>query len=447
MDTRELVDYAASLDCIHCGLCLRTCPTYQLAGRESSSPRGRIHLMRAVAEGRLDPLAPAYGEELEFCLVCRHCESVCPAGVRFGEMMEHARSALASAAPRPWPERCARWIGFGKVLRSRRLLRLAFGSLRLLQRTGAVHLAAKLAGARGAALAAMPPVPPAAERALLPSSTPPRGERLGAVVVLEGCVMPELYGRVNRDTVAVLAAVGFECRTAPGHVCCGALHAHNGELEGARELARDTIARFEALGTDGSAGLPIAVNSAGCGAHMKAYGQLLADDAQWRERAQRFSARVRDLSELLAPHAQRLGLRLDPSALPEPVTYDDPCHLCHGQRIRKEPRVLLDAVQGLQRVELEGSESCCGSAGIYSLLRPADSQAIFKDKAAALERSGARVLVTANPGCQLQWESGLALAGSRARVMHLAEVIARALPDTQDAQRSASATSAAERPR
>jgi len=439
MDARDLVDYAASLDCIHCGLCLRTCPTYQLAGRESSSPRGRIHLMRAVAEERLDPLAPAYGEELEFCLVCRHCESVCPAGVRFGEMMEHARSALAKAAPRPWHERFARWIGFERLLPSRRALRFTFGALRLLQRTGLDRVVARFAGKRGASLAFMPAVPPASERALLPATTPAGGERIGAVAVLEGCVMPELYGRVNRDTVAVLCAAGFECRTAPGHVCCGALHAHNGELERARELARDTIERFDALGEDAGALLPIAVNSAGCGAHMKAYGQLFADDAQVRERAQRFSARVRDFSELVAPHVVQLGLNMPAGALPGPITYDDPCHLCHGQRIRKEPRTLLDAVSGLRRVELENSESCCGSAGIYSLLRPADSQAIFAPKAAALERSGAAVLVTANPGCQLQWESGLARAGSHVRVMHLAEVLARALQEARSEPRSAPA--------
>jgi|SRR5688572_5640461 len=446
MDARELVDYAASLDCIHCGLCLRTCPTYQLAGRESSSPRGRIHLMRAVAEGRLDPLAPSYGEELEFCLVCRHCESVCPAGVRFGEMMEHARSALVHAAPRSRRERFARWIGFERFLPSRRALKLAFGALRLLQRTGVVRLAGRFGGLRGAALRAMPAVPPARERARLPEVSPAHGTRIGAVAVLEGCVMPELYGRVNRDTVAALTAAGLECRTAPGHVCCGALHAHNGELEGARRLARDTIERFDALGEEGGAALPIAVNSAGCGAHMKAYGQLLAEDPQWRERAQRFSARVRDLTEVLAPHAHRLGLSLPPDALPGTVAYDDPCHLCHGQRIRKEPRSLLDAVQGLRRVELPDSESCCGSAGIYSLLRPADSQAIFDTKAAALERCGAKVLVTANPGCQLQWETGLARAGSDVRVMHLAEVLALALPlDRRNPVRAAEKTAPRER--
>ena len=289
----------------------------------------------------------------------------------------------------------------------------------------------------------MPAVPPASERELLPGLIPARGKRIGAVAMLEGCVMPELYGRVNRDTVAVLSAAGFECRTALEHVCCGALHAHNGELEGARALARDTIERFEALGTDGGALLPIAVNSAGCGAHMKAFGQLLADDPQWRERAQRFSARVRDFSELVAPLVPQLGLKLPADELPGVVTYDDPCHLCHGQRIRKEPRTLLDAVQGLRRVELENSESCCGSAGIYSLLRPADSQAIFAPKAAALERSGASMLVTANPGCQLQWESGLARSGSRASVMHLAELLARALPRAPNAPSSAAARATA----
>jgi len=428
MDERAVVDYTASLDCIHCGLCLRTCPTYQLTGRESSSPRGRIHLMRAVAEGRLDPLAPAFGEELDFCLACRHCESVCPAGVRYGEMLEHTRDALVHAAPRPWTERLARRIGFG-VLVSRPALRLSFGALRLLQRTGLLRLFAALAGQRGAALAALPEVPPASERAALPELTSARGKRRGAVAVLEGCVMPELYGRVNRDTVAVLSAAGFECRTAPGHVCCGALHAHNGELEGARALARRTIASFDALAGDDGQPLQLAVNSAGCGAHMKAYGHLLAADPAWQPRAERFSARVRDLSEVLAPHARDLQLRLAPRALPGKVAYDDPCHLCHGQKVRKEPRALLEAVQGLQCVELPESESCCGSAGIYSLLRPDDSQAIFATKLAALWECGAELLVTANPGCQLQWESGLARAGSQVRVLHLAELLARALPD------------------
>lgn len=239
--------------------------------------------------------------------------------------------------------------------------------------------------------------------------------------------MPELYGRVNRATVAVLASAGFASRTSARHACCGALHAHNGELEGARRLARDTIERFDRLADAQGAPLPVVVNSAGCGAHMKAYGRLMRDDEAWRERAQRFGTRVKDFAEFLAPHAGRIEPKLPAGALPGKVTYDDPCHLCHGQQIRSQPRALLDRVAGLARVELEESESCCGSAGIYSLLRPRDSQAILAEKLAALERSGASVLVTANPGCQMQWESGLTRAGSRVQVLHLAEVLARGL--------------------
>jgi glycolate oxidase iron-sulfur subunit len=234
---------------------------------------------------------------------------------------------------------------------------------------------------------------------------------------------------VNRDTVSLLAHAGYESRTAPGHVCCGALHAHNGDLEGARDLARGTIAAFDALVDDAGAPLRVVVNSAGCGAHMKAYGHLLRDDPAWRERAERFAARVVDLSEALAPEAGQLALRLPPGAVPGPIAYDDPCHLCHGQGVRAQPRALLDRVEGLERVEMPESEGCCGSAGIYSVLRPADSQAVFARKLETLAECGAKALVTANPGCQLQWESGLARAGSDVQVLHLAELLARALPE------------------
>lgn len=424
MEPNALVDYVKSLDCIHCGLCLRTCPTYQLTGVESSSPRGRIYLMRAVAENKLEASDPHYREELDYCLVCRHCESVCPAGVRFGEMMETARAGAAKAAPRGALERFARWVGFQVVLPSRFWLSLSISALRFAQRTGLLRLAAKFSGARKEALLSMPPAPPASERRPLPERTPARGAQRGEVALLEGCVMPELFGRVNRASAAVLADIGYASRTARGHVCCGALHAHNGELEGARELARATIASYERLGD-----APIVVNSAGCGAHMKAYGTLLEDDPAWRERAQRFSKRVVDFSEFVAANAPA---DWRPRAAPGlgKLTYDDPCHLCHGQQIRSQPRELLARVSGAERVELANAESCCGSAGIYSLLRPGDSQAVFEPKARAFAASGADTLVTANPGCHLQWEAGFARLGVKARVVHIAEVLAQAEPDS-----------------
>lgn len=422
---QSLVDYARSLDCIHCGLCLRTCPTYQLSGRESASPRGRIHLMRAIAEERVEP-TPEVREELDFCLVCRHCESVCPAGVEFGAMMEHTRGALEIAEPRGLLVRFARHVGFRWILPRRLGLRIAATGLGVAQRLGLVKLAARLQGARGAMLRHLPAVPTWAERELLPRKTPARGAPIGTALVLEGCVMPELFGRVNHATVRVLAAVGYDVVKAEGHVCCGALHAHNGDMEGARSLARSTVERFEAAAPHEA---PIVVNSAGCGSHLKELGRILEHDAAYAPRARALAARVVDFSQLLGRPAvlARLKPQLHSVDLGGRVTWDDPCHLCHGQQVRAEPRKLLESVPGLQRVELADAESCCGSAGIYSLLRPLDSLAILDTKLEDLRRSGAQVLVTGNPGCHQQWQTGVSRAGLGVEVLHIAEVLDRAL--------------------
>jgi glycolate oxidase iron-sulfur subunit len=437
MDDKTLVDYAASLDCIHCGLCLNSCPTYRLTGVETSSPRGRIHLMRSVAEHAIEPDAE-YANEMEFCLLCRNCESVCPSGVRFGAMMEHARAGVERAVDRPLRSRLARWFGFRVLLPHRRVLQALASTARIAQRTGLAQRIAPLFGARKAALLAAPAIPERAERRRMLERTYAQSTRLGAVAMLEGCVMPELYRRVNQATVDVLARAGFEVRCPRNHACCGSLHAHNGDLAGALRLARDTIAAFDELRDEPDKlrdergePLPIVVNSAGCSAHMKDYGRLLHDDPKWSERAAKFSARVRDFSEFLVSEPAARGMRdslacaTRPDALAPfyPLAYDDPCHLCHAQGIRKPPRTLLDHIPGMQRVELRDSELCCGSAGIYSLIRPDDSAAVFAPKLEALRECGARTLVTANPGCQLQWETGLARAGVDVRVMHIAEVL------------------------
>lgn len=431
LDADSLVDYARSLDCIHCGLCLHTCPTYQLTGNESSSPRGRIHLMRGVAESRLEA-NEAFAEEMDFCLVCRHCESVCPAGVELGAMMEFTRDRLMARTPRGPLQRVARWLGLRVVLPDRRWLRLVASLTRFAQWSGATRWAARLFGRRRHLVTGLPPIPKARHRRRLPQCTAPIGPPHERVLVLEGCVMPELLGEVNRATVRSLAAAGVESRTAPEHTCCGALHAHNGDMQMARRLARETIAAFSRDGADE----PIVVNSAGCGAHMKELGRILASDPEWSERARAFAARVVDYSEFLGrpDRLERLRGFLGQGELPASLAYDDPCHLCHGQGIREEPRRLLDALPGTRRVELEASESCCGSAGVYSILRPEDSQKVLDGRLRALRESGARALVTGNPGCQLQWRAGIRRAGMDVEVLHVAECVVRSMgPGTEPA--------------
>jgi len=426
-DPTQLVDYAKSLDCIHCGLCLQTCPTYRLSGVESSSPRGRIHLMRAVGEGRLAPDA-GYADELDFCLLCRHCESVCPAGVRFGPMMETARAGASDLRrPATLLGRFARWVGFERVLPSRTLLRLAGSALRFGQATGLLRLLASRLGARGEGMRHLPPVPPLSARRLLPARRPAVGARRGHVVLLEGCVMPELYSRVNRATLRSLTRLGFDVDVLGQPSCCGSLHAHNGELGGARRLVGAILDAWERLAGEETL---LVTNSAGCGSHLKECFELFEEGDPLHGRAGAMARRVRDYSEVVGEALPERGLAW-PDALPAPLAWDAPCHLCHGQGVRAEPLGILRRIAGEREVALEASESCCGSAGIYSLLRPDDSAHVFAERLDALRRSGAKTLVTANPGCQLQWESGLARAGEGTRVVHLAELVDAALPEEE----------------
>ena len=416
-----LVDYAKSLDCIHCGLCLQTCPTFRLTGAEPSSPRGRIHLMRAVAEDRCSA-DEAFAEEMDFCLLCRHCESVCPAGVRFGEMMEVTRDRLGDARPAKGLARVLRWLGFRVVLPRRWVLRLLGSLIRLTQVLGLDRVAARFAGRMGRGLGGLPEVPPLRRRALLPARVESEGRAEGHAGLLQGCVMPELFAATGHATAASLSKLGVTCHVPPEVVCCGSLHAHNGDLEGARRLARRMISAFEAVLDEGGAPAPVVVNSAGCGAHMKECAHLFREDDPWHARAAAFAGRVVDYTELVAGRLASSSPRSAPAVTPEPVTWDDPCHLCHGQGVRLQPREILDRL-GLDRVELTESESCCGSAGLYSLLRPEDSEAVFERKLEAFRCTGARTLVTSNPGCQLQWHAGLRRAGLDARVVHVAELV------------------------
>jgi glycolate oxidase iron-sulfur subunit len=406
--------------CVHCGLCLAYCPTFAELGTEMDSPRGRIFLVKSLAEGRIGLSDPTV-RHLELCLDCRACETVCPAGVPYGRLIEAAKAEIERQRPGGALRRAFRWINFGLLLGRPRLLRLAATGLRLYQASGlqalarATGLVRVLPGTLPAWEALLPPLP--ADRAPLPALTPAEGERRGRVAMLTGCVQSVVFGGHNRATARILARNGWEVVAPPGQGCCGALNAHGGDHVRAVQMARDTIAAFEGERVDA-----VVVNTSGCGAHMKAYGTLLADDPTWAERARRFTASVRDLSEFLAATPLRGTLQ----AVELTVTYHDPCHVVHGQKIRTAPRELLAQVPGLRVVELAESDWCCGSAGIYNLTQPEMAGRLLRRKVRHVTRTRAEVVVTANPGCILQIQQGLREAGSAVRVMHLVEILDRA---------------------
>ena len=410
--------------CVHCGLCLASCPTFSELGTEMDSPRGRIFLVKSLAEGRIG-LSDSTVRHLSLCLDCRACETVCPAGVPYGRLIEAAKAEIERQRPGGWLRRAFRWLNFGVLLGRPRALVLAAAGLRAYQMTGLQTLARKsgilglLPGTLTVWDALLPRLPAAAARARLPTLTPAEGPRRGRVAILTGCVQSVVFGSHNRATARVLAKNGWEVVAPPGQGCCGALNAHGGDHARALDMARRTIESFEGERVDA-----VVVNTSGCGAHMKAYGALLAGDAAWTERARRFSASVRDISELLAGTPLRGPLR----PIPMTVTYHDPCHVVHGQKIRSAPRTLLAQIPGLRVVELAESDWCCGSAGIYNLTEPEMAGRLLRRKVRHVLATGATALVTANPGCILQIQQGLRQAGSTIEVLHLVEILDRAYP-------------------
>ncbi len=412
--------------CVHCGFCLPVCPTYTRLGDEADSPRGRLYLMRAVVEGRLDAGSDAFQEHIDRCLGCRACETVCPSGVEYGLLLEGARHAATEARPAPWLTRALLTV-FGSPF----LRRLAMFGGRVLRMSGVPALAARvlpsagLAGkARlGLAMLAATSAPPleswgegGVEQKAAPAAPPERGDPK-TVALLTGCVQEGLFARVNRATQRVLDANGLTVREVGGQGCCGALHAHAGRVEGARSLARANVDAFHPLIEAGTLDV-IVVNAAGCGVAMREYGHLLADDPNYASRAALVADRVKDVSELLVEQGPRVGGHL---ALR--VAYDSPCHLEHGQGIVRQPLAVLDAVPGLERVPLEAADECCGGAGIYGLTHPELGGEIGGDKVDAVIRSGADIVATGNPGCIMQIGAGLRMRGSGVRVAHPVEIL------------------------
>jgi len=402
-----LADARAGLDaCVHCGFCLQTCPTYVVLEDENDSPRGRLLLMRSLLEGTVRTDDEDVRGHLDRCLGCRACETACPSGVPYGHLLEATRATLTARLPLPIVARLLLAVFAQPTLMRTAMM---FGRLARALRIAPV-LARLLPGRFGFALQMLEAtrVPIARE------SYSARGDdSRGSVALLEGCVMAGMYGETNAATRRTLAVNDYKCTDAPGQMCCGALHAHAGHLETARDLARKNIAAFERTGADF-----VVSNAAGCGAMLKEYGQLLAADAEWAQRAAGVSVRARDVTELLSAAGPVEGGRLDVS-----VAYDAPCHLLHAQRVSAPPLKVLAAIPGLKLVPLTDADSCCGAAGIYNLLEPDTSAAVLAPKLEHIDRTGATLVATGNPGCLMQIGAGLIRAGSDARAIHPVDLL------------------------
>ncbi|MEK7270279.1 MAG: (Fe-S)-binding protein [Planctomycetota bacterium] len=407
--------WIGTAQCVHCGMCLEACPTYRLYQRETDSPRGRLYFLRLVEE-RESGVTGAIKRHFVLCLGCRACESACPSLVSYGEMLEGMRDRIVREFPGGPIARVFRAFFLRFLFPRPWLLNLLGKALAIYERTGlrdALRRAGfmRLLPRRLREMEALTPdVMMGPVEPLAPSPLPRRGR----AAMFTGCVMEAVFPRVNRMTEALVASAGYEVAAPRAQACCGALHLHVGGLEGARSLARRNIAAFEAAAPD-----VIVINAAGCGAVLKDYGRLLAFDPAWAARAAAFAAKVKDVSELLdeALPSGEFG------ALPVRALYQDACHLAHGQGVRKPPRRLLARIRGLSLVEIEESDWCCGSAGVYNILQPETALAPLDIKMDAVARANPQVIVTANPGCFIQYKLGVKRKGLPCDVRFLVEVL------------------------
>lgn len=432
------------LACIRCGLCLTSCPTYVLSMHESEGPRGRVGMARALAEGHLQVTPDLVEHELN-CLVCDACSAVCPAGVHMDPLQVRLRSAIEPDMQRPWRERLLRGLVFGWLFMDMARFRLVARLLWVYQRSGARWLARRLGLLRvlglGTSEQLLPDVP---TRFLVPSdevypASPGEVDSASAragreVAFFAGCVMSTALADVDRATIRVLQRAGHAVRNPRGQGCCGALHAHGGDLHRALELARANIAAFE------PAEGPIVVNSAGCGAMLKDYAHHFREDPVWAQRARSFSARVKDLSEVLAPESLPVRKPIDAR-----VVYQDACHLLHAQRISRQPRDLLRRIPGLELTEIAEAGLCCGSAGVYNVTNPVQSRQLQQRKLDNALAADPHIIVTANPGCLLQLRAGLSERHSHVKVLHLAELLDAATAPPSDASSPAEPTGGSRR--
>lgn len=409
--------------CIHCGMCLPVCPTYALTGLEISSPRGRIRLMKSVAEDKL-AITETFVDEMYFCLDCQACQTVCPAGVQYGVLVENARRLISEEHKDPVMLRMVKRFLLNGLLASKRRLRMAARALWLyeflglrdaVERSGILSVFSESLDQKHSML------PRASRRTFeeeVPEILKPAGGRVrGRIGFLSGCMMNVGLADVHRDAVEVLLACGFEVLVPKGQECCGSLHAHNGEVKMARSLARRNLDVFEKLSFD-----YFVVDSGGCSAFLKEYGGLLADDPKYAEKAAVFSGKVRDITEFLAS-TELPGLR----EYKKRVTYHEACHLVHSQKISAEPRKVIRSVPGVDFVDLPESTWCCGSAGIYNITRFDDSMKLLERKMRNIASTGAEIVATANPGCHLQLQYGIRKFGLAIEVVHPVSLIRRAI--------------------
>ena len=419
------LDYSVVQQCMHCGLCLPTCPTYDATKIERNSPRGRIALMRAVADGRLEATR-AFADEMYFCLGCLACMTACPAGVNYAELFEHARAEAEQSGVLDSPQRSLlrsftlRWLFMDQTRLQLvgRIMRLyqSLGLQTLVRRSGILRLfPARLRELE----AMMPPVQDCFSDELIAPVTRAVGAPRHRVALLTGCAQDLIFSHVNLDTTEVLARNGCEVITPPQQSCCGSLHAHNGEWDLAQELARRQIdqippERFDAIIT----------NAAGCGSHLKHYAKLLAGDPAYAERAALWDEKVKDIHEWLG----EIGINPPASQNPpaQRVTYHEACHLCHGQKITAAPRQVLRAIPNLELVELAESTWCCGSAGIYNLIQPEMATELLGRKLGHIRSTRANIVATGNPGCLLQLINGAKKEHLPLRVVHPITLLAEA---------------------
>ncbi len=426
----QSLDYSVLQQCMHCGMCLPTCPTYTATGRERNSPRGRISLMKAIADGEMETTR-AFGEEMYYCLGCLACMTACPAGVDYAKLFETARAHVEAHEVLKNPRREAiRNVVLRGLFTRPRALRAVGRLLWIYQATGMQTAFRKLGLTRllPGRLRQLEPQTPTIQRhfsdALIKPVESARGEKRYRVALLTGCVQDLMYSNINRATMEVLVENGCEVVTPRSQYCCGSLHAHNGDLESARKLARRQIDMIPPEDYDA-----IISNAGGCGSHLMHYDHLLSEDPIYAERAKEWSRKLKDVHRWLA----EIGIRKPKGVVSSSVTYHESCHLCHGQKVSREPRDLLKSIPGLELRECAESQWCCGSAGIYTITQPEMATKLQKRKVGHLRDTGAAIVATANPGCHLQIKNGFhADGGPEPEVMHPMELLARAYREERE---------------